>query len=147
MTIDVKFHHPNARLVRATAGSAGFDLAAVHLSEPQVLEPGEHADFLVGVSINLHTSYLAALVLPRSGLGTRHGVVLRNLVGLIDSDFTGEIKVTLVNNGQEPYTVLPNERIAQLVIVPVISCPEWRVVDEHLPTTRDNNGFGHSGRL
>ncbi|MGH8326595.1 MAG: dUTP diphosphatase, partial [Steroidobacteraceae bacterium] len=98
-----------------------------------------------GLAIHLEDEGLAALILPRSGLGHRHGIVLGNLVGLIDSDYQGELKVSCWNRGREPYTLEPGERIAQLVVVPVLQV-ELEVVEEFAASARGAGGFGHSGR-
>lgn len=128
----------------ATAGSAGLDLRAC-LDQPLTLEPGRAELLPTGLSIHVQDPGLAAMVLPRSGLGHKHGIVLGNLVGLIDSDYQGQLMVSCWNRGLEPYTVQPGERIAQLVIVPVVQV-ELEVVEEFEATMRGAGGFGHSGR-
>lgn len=127
----------------ATAGSAGLDLRAL-LAAPLRLEPGRAELIPTGLAIHLEDHSLAAVVLPRSGLGHRHGVVLGNLVGLIDSDYQGQLMVSCWNRGAEPYTISPGERIAQLVIVPVVQV-ELEVVAEFSASARGAGGFGHSG--
>ncbi|MGH8226714.1 MAG: dUTP diphosphatase [Steroidobacteraceae bacterium] len=128
----------------ATAGSAGLDLRAC-LDQTLTLEPGDAELIPTGLAIHLEDEGLAALILPRSGLGHRHGIVLGNLVGLIDSDYQGELKVSCWNRGREPYTLEPGERIAQLVVVPVLQV-ELEVVEEFAASARGAGGFGHSGR-
>jgi dUTP pyrophosphatase len=128
----------------ATAGSAGLDLRAC-LDRPLVLEPGRAELIPTGLSIYVEDPGLAAVILPRSGLGHKHGIVLGNLVGLIDSDYQGQLMVSCWNRGREPFTVQPGERIAQLVVVPVMQV-ELKVVEEFAATTRGAGGFGSSGR-
>jgi dUTP pyrophosphatase len=128
----------------ATAGSAGLDLRAC-LEKPLELEPGRAELIPTGLAIYLQDPGLAAVVLPRSGLGHRHGIVLGNLVGLIDSDYQGELMVSCWNRGREPFTLKPGERIAQLVVVPVVQV-ELEVVANFEATSRGAGGFGHSGR-
>ena len=128
----------------ATAGSAGLDLRAC-LDEPRVLAPGK-ADLLpTGLAIHIDDPGLAAVILPRSGLGHKHGIVLGNLVGLIDSDYQGQLMVSCWNRGQEPFTIQPGERIAQLVVVPVVQVA-LEVVEDFTDSARGAGGFGHSGR-
>jgi deoxyuridine 5'-triphosphate nucleotidohydrolase len=128
----------------ATAGSAGLDLRAC-LDKPLELAPGRAELIPTGLAIYLADPGLAAMVLPRSGLGHRHGIVLGNLVGLIDSDYQGELMVSCWNRGQEPFTLKPGERIAQLVVVPVVQV-ELEIVANFEATARGAGGFGHSGR-
>jgi dUTP pyrophosphatase len=128
----------------ATAGSAGLDLRAC-LSEPLTVRPGETHLIPTGLAIHISDPGLAAVVLPRSGLGHKHGIVLGNLVGLIDSDYQGELLVSCWNRGQSPFTIAVGERIAQLVIVPVVRA-HFEVVTEFTPSARGAGGFGHSGR-
>lgn len=128
----------------ATDGAAGVDLRAC-LDAPLTLAPGAVALIGTGFAIHIADPGLAAVLLPRSGLGHRHGIVLGNLVGLIDSDYQGEVKVSCWNRGAAPFTVEPGERIAQLVLVPVVQA-RFAVVDEFTPTTRGAGGFGHTGR-
>jgi dUTP pyrophosphatase len=128
----------------ATAGSAGLDLRAC-IDQPLVLEPGKAELLPTGLSIYVEDPGLAAVILPRSGLGHKHGVVLGNLVGLIDSDYQGPLMVSVWNRGREPYTVQPGERVAQLVLVPVVQV-ELEVVEDFAASSRGAGGFGHSGR-
>lgn len=128
----------------ATEGSAGLDLRAM-LPEDLVIQPGE--TFLVpsGLSIYIEDPSLAALILPRSGLGHKHGIVLGNLVGLIDSDYQGELMVSCWNRGNQAFTLTVGERLAQLVLVPVVQA-ELVIVDQFADSERGTGGFGHSGR-
>jgi len=128
----------------ATAGSAGMDLRAC-IDAPLRLLPGAAELIATGMAIHLDDPTLAAVVLPRSGLGHRHGVVLGNLVGLIDSDYQGALMVSCWNRGSSPYEVQPGERIAQLVIVPVVQM-QLQIVEEFSQSARGAGGFGHSGR-
>jgi dUTP pyrophosphatase len=128
----------------ATAGSAGLDLRAC-LTEPLVLEPGRAELIPSGIAIHLDDPTLAAVILPRSGLGHKHGIVLGNLVGLIDSDYQGQLMVSCWNRGALPFTVRPGERIAQLVVVPVVQV-ELDVVADFAASDRGAGGFGHSGQ-
>lgn len=127
----------------ATGGSAGLDLRAC-LQESIVLEPGASALVPSGIAIHLADPALAALVLPRSGLGHKHGIVLGNLVGLIDSDYQGQIMVSLWNRSQSAFTLQPMERIAQLVVVPVLQVA-MNVVEEFSTSERGAGGFGSTG--
>ncbi|MBZ4193670.1 MAG: dUTP diphosphatase [Candidatus Contendobacter sp.] len=128
----------------ATTGSAGLDLRAC-LTEPLTVQPGETHLISTGLAIHISDPGLAALVLPRSGLGHKHGIVLGNLVGLIDSDYQGELLVSCWNRGQAPFTIAVGERIAQLIIVPVVRA-KFDLVPEFTPSERGSGGFGHSGR-
>jgi dUTP pyrophosphatase len=128
----------------ATPGSAGLDLRAC-LDAPLVLEPGQAQLVPTGLAIHIADPGLAAVLLPRSGLGHRHGIVLGNLVGLIDSDYQGPLMVSCWNRGREPFTVQPMERIAQLVIVPVVQA-SFRVVEAFGASERGAGGFGSTGR-
>ena len=128
----------------ATAGSAGLDLRAC-LTEPLVLEPGRAELIPTGIAIHLDDPTLAAVILPRSGLGHKHGIVLGNLVGLIDSDYQGQLMVSCWNRGALLFTVRPGERIAQLVVVPVVQV-ELDVVADFAASDRGAGGFGHSGQ-
>jgi len=128
----------------ATGGSAGLDLRAC-LDKPLELEPGKAELLPTGLAIYVEDPGLAAVVLPRSGLGHKHGIVLGNLVGLIDSDYQGQLMVSVWNRGRESYTVQPGERVAQLIIVPVVQV-ELDVVEDFAATSRGAGGFGHSGR-
>lgn len=127
----------------ATPGSAGLDLRAM-LQEDLVLEPGQTALIPTGLAIHVADPSLAALILPRSGLGHKHGIVLGNLVGLIDSDYQGELMVSCWNRGQTTFTVSVGERIAQLMLVPVVQA-HFDIVDSFTETERGAGGFGHSG--
>lgn len=128
----------------ATEGSAGLDLRAC-LDEPLVLKPGQTELIKTGLSIYIEDPSLAAMILPRSGLGHKHGIVLGNLVGLIDSDYQGELMVSCWNRGQTEFSINVGERIAQLVLVPVVQA-EFKLVDEFEQSARGEGGFGHSGR-
>jgi dUTP pyrophosphatase len=128
----------------ATAGSAGLDLRAL-LEAPLELAPGATALLPTGLAIHVEDPGLAAVILPRSGLGHKHGIVLGNLVGLIDSDYQGQLMVSCWNRGQVAYTVQPGERIAQLVVVPVVQV-RLEVVGDFAASARGGGGFGHSGR-
>ena len=128
----------------ATPGSAGLDLRAC-LPQALVLQPGQCELIPTGLSLHLADPGLAAMILPRSGLGHKHGIVLGNLVGLIDSDYQGPLMVSCWNRGQQAFTMEPMERIAQLVIVPVVQA-EFRVVDAFEASSRGQGGFGSTGR-
>lgn len=128
----------------ATSGSAGIDLRAC-IDAAIELKPGDTQLIPSGIALHIADPGLAALVLPRSGLGHKHGIVLGNLVGLIDSDYQGQILVSCWNRGQTPFTIQPGERIAQLVIVPVLQV-EFDVVDAFTASERGAGGFGSSGR-
>jgi len=128
-----------------TSGSAGLDLRAC-IEETLVLEPGQTVLIPTGMAIHLDDPGFAAMLLPRSGLGHKHGIVLGNLVGLIDSDYQGPLMVSCWNRGDSPYSIEVGERIAQMVIVPVIQ-PIFEEVDDFgLSTERGEGGFGHTGR-
>lgn len=128
----------------ATPGAAGLDLRAC-LETPLTLAPGDSQLVPSGIAIHLGDPGLAAVVLPRSGLGARHGIVLGNLVGLIDSDYQGQIFVSVWNRGRDPFTIAPMERIAQLVVVPVVQVA-LEVVDAFTASDRGAGGFGSTGR-
>jgi dUTP pyrophosphatase len=128
----------------ATPGSAGLDLRAC-LDTPLTLNPGETQLIPTGMAIHLADSGYAAMILPRSGLGHKHGVVLGNLVGLIDSDYQGQLMVSVWNRGQEAFTIQPLERIAQMVIVPVVQA-KFRLVQEFGDSQRGAGGFGSTGK-
>ncbi|MFY9180301.1 MAG: dUTP diphosphatase [Venatoribacter sp.] len=128
----------------ATSGSAGLDLRAC-LNEAVTLNPGETKLIGTGMAIYIEDPSLAAVILPRSGLGHKHGIVLGNLVGLIDSDYQGELMVSCWNRGNTPFTIEIGERLAQLVLVPVVQA-EFELVSEFTATERGEGGFGHSGR-
>ncbi|ATZ72987.1 dUTP diphosphatase [Idiomarina sp. X4] len=127
-----------------TSGSAGMDLRAC-LDEPLTIEPGETQLIGTGIAMYIGDPGYAATILPRSGLGHKHGLVLGNLVGLIDSDYQGELKVSCWNRSNKAYTIEPGDRIAQLVILPVIQA-SMNIVDEFEESDRGEGGFGHSGR-
>ena len=128
----------------ATPGSAGMDLRAC-IDQPRTLAPGDAALIPTGIAIHIDDPGIAAMILPRSGLGHKHGIVLGNLVGLIDSDYQGELLVSCWNRGSAIYTLQPLERLAQLVIVPVVRA-EFDVVDTFEASTRSDGGFGSTGR-
>ncbi len=128
----------------ATSGSAGLDLRAC-IDTPLVLKPGQTELIPSGIAIHLADPGLAAMVLPRSGMGHKHGIVLGNLVGLIDSDYQGQILVSLWNRGAVAFTLNPMERIAQLVVVPVVQLG-FNLVDEFTQSTRGAGGFGSTGK-
>ena len=128
----------------ATAGAAGLDLRAC-LDQPLELNPGATELIPTGMAIHMGDSGMAAVILPRSGLGHKHGIVLGNLVGLIDSDYQGQLMVSCWNRGQQPFTIEPGERIAQLVFVPVLQ-PRFETVEEFSASERGEGGFGHTGR-
>lgn len=127
----------------ATPGSAGMDLRAC-IDGPLQLAPGQTSLLPTGIAIHIADAGLAAVILPRSGLGHKHGIVLGNLVGLIDSDYQGQLMVSCWNRGQEPFTIQPGDRIAQLVLVPVVQA-EFAIVDSFDESERGAGGFGSSG--
>lgn len=129
----------------ATDGSAGVDLRAC-LDAPLVLAPGQSELLNTGIAIYIGDPSIAAVLLPRSGLGHKHGIVLGNLVGLIDSDYQGELLISCWNRGKDSFTIQPGERVAQMVFVPVIQ-PSFNVVTDFVTTERGDGGFGHSGRV
>ena len=129
---------------RATSGSAGLDLRAC-IDQAIDLPPGATELIPTGIAIHIADPGLAALIVPRSGLGHRHGIVLGNLVGLIDSDYQGELLISCWNRGQKPFRIEPGERIAQLVVVPVVPV-EFEVVESFEQSRRGAGGFGHTGR-
>ena len=128
----------------ATPGSAGLDLRAC-VEAPVVLEPGQAQLIPTGLAMHLGDPGLAAMILPRSGLGHKHGIVLGNLVGLIDSDYQGEIMVSTWNRGKDAFTLNPLDRLAQLVVVPVLQVA-FNVVDEFDESQRGDGGFGSTGK-
>ena len=128
----------------ATAGSAGLDLRAC-IDAPLELLPGASVMVSCGLAIHIATAEVAALVLPRSGLGSKHGIVLGNLVGLIDSDYQGPLMVSCWNRSGASFTIAPGERIAQLLLIPVLQA-RLRVVAAFAPSGRGEGGFGHTGR-
>jgi dUTP pyrophosphatase len=127
-----------------TPGSAGLDLRAC-IDAPMILTPGSTVLIPTGMAVHLADPGYAAMLLPRSGLGHKHGIVLGNLVGLIDSDYQGPLMVSCWNRGSEPYTIEVGERIAQMVIVPVLQPEFVQVEDFEAPTERGEGGFGHTG--
>ena len=146
-TVQLKIVRPQMqeRLPRyATPGSAGLDLHAC-IERELILQPGQTELIPTGIAIHLADANLAAMILPRSGLGHKHGIVLGNLVGLIDSDYQGELMVSVWNRGQSVFTVQPFERIAQMVIVPVVQAA-FEVVSDFAASERGEGGFGSTGK-
>lgn len=146
-TLDVKVLDPRLRdslPQYTTAGAAGLDLRAC-IGRALVLEPGAAELVPSGIAIHLADPGLAAIVLPRSGLGHKHGIVLGNLVGLIDSDYQGQVMVSVWNRGTAAFTIQPMERIAQLVVVPVVQV-KLNVVEEFAASERGSGGFGSTGK-
>ena len=146
-TLDLRILDPRLKETPpdyATPGAAGLDLRAC-IVEPLTLQPGETRLVPSGIAIHLADPGLAALILPRSGLGHKHGIVLGNLVGLIDSDYQGEIMVSVWNRAQTAFTINPLDRLAQLVIVPVFQVG-FNIVDEFDASARGARGFGSTGR-
>ena len=148
--IDVEVKLLDARLgdtiplpAAATAASAGMDLRAA-LDAPLTLAPGESALVPTGIAIHIGDPGYCAVILPRSGLGHKHGIVLGNLVGLIDADYQGPLMISCWNRGASAYTIAPGDRIAQLVFLPVAQA-RFSVVEEFAPSDRGSGGFGHSG--
>ncbi|WP_027817517.1 dUTP diphosphatase [Paraburkholderia bannensis] len=147
MKIDIKILNDRMRDQLphyATPGSAGLDLRAC-LDAPVTLEPGETKLIPTGLAIHLADPGYAALILPRSGLGHKHGIVLGNLVGLIDSDYQGELMISTWNRGHTTFTLNPLERLAQLVIVPVVQA-QFNIVDDFEASQRGEGGFGSTGK-
>ncbi|MEH0164440.1 dUTP diphosphatase [Roseateles microcysteis] len=143
--LDARMAEPISNLpAYATPGSAGLDLRAC-LDEAITLEPGQTTLIPTGLAIHIGDPGLAALILPRSGLGHKHGIVLGNLVGLIDSDYQGQLMVSCWNRGQTPFVINPMERIAQLVLVPVVQAT-FRRVDDFDASERGEGGFGSTGK-
>jgi dUTP pyrophosphatase len=145
-TVDLRVLDPRVRdclPAYATGGSAGLDLRAC-LDGPVTLRPGEQLLVPTGIALHLRDPGLAALVLPRSGLGHKHGIVLGNLVGLIDSDYQGPLMVSVWHRGREPFVIEPMDRIAQLVVVPVVQVT-FREVERFDTSTRGEGGFGSTG--
>jgi dUTP pyrophosphatase len=128
----------------ATPGSAGLDLRAL-LDAPLTLNPGDTVLIPTGIAIHIGDANLCATILPRSGLGHKHGIVLGNLVGLIDSDYQGQLMVSTWNRGQDSFTIQPGDRIAQLVFMPVVQA-DFSLVADFDQSERGEGGFGHSGR-
>lgn len=143
--VKVKRLNDNAVLPkRATEGSAGADLYAC-INEPVTIAPGELVKIPTGIAIELESNDLAAFLFARSGLGVKHGITLSNSVGVVDSDYRGEVCVGLCNVSNEPYTIQPNERIAQMVIMPV-ACADFIEAEELSDTVRGEGGFGSTGK-
>ncbi len=140
--LDARLH--NMMPAYATIGSAGLDLRAC-IEHTQTLNPGETTLIPTGMAIHLADPGYAAMILPRSGLGHKHGIVLGNLVGLIDSDYQGQLLVSCWNRSKEPFLLNPMERIAQLVIVPVIQA-SFNVIEEFAASERGEGGFGSTGK-
>ncbi len=146
-TVDVKILDPrlhNNPPAYATSGSAGIDLRAC-IDDSIVIQPGQCELIPSGIAIHLSDPHTAAMILPRSGLGHKHGIVLGNLVGLIDSDYQGQIFVSIWNRGHHPFTLMPLERMAQLVIVPVLQV-QLNIVDSFPMSQRGAGGFGSTGK-
>jgi dUTP pyrophosphatase len=147
MNIDIKILNERMRdqlPQYATPGSAGLDLRAC-IDAPLTLEPGETKLVPTGLAIHVADPGYAALILPRSGLGHKHGIVLGNLVGLIDSDYQGELMISTWNRGHTTFTLNPLERLAQLVIVPVVQA-QFNIVDDFAASERGAGGFGSTGK-
>ena len=140
--LDARLHHMMPAY--ATPGSAGLDLRAC-IEHTQTIQPGETMMIATGMAIHIDNTYYAALILPRSGLGHKHGIVLGNLVGLIDSDYQGQLLISCWNRSKEAFILNPMERIAQLVIVPVVQA-DFHVVDEFTESERGEGGFGSTGK-
>jgi dUTP pyrophosphatase len=128
----------------ATPGSAGVDLRAC-VDDPVNLEPGQTELIPSGLAIHIDDPSLAAIILPRSGLGHKHGIVLGNLVGLIDSDYQGQVYVSCWNRGHDSFVINPGDRLAQMVVVPVVQA-RFEIVDEFVTSDRGAGGFGHTGQ-
>ena len=146
LTIDLKVFDERMRAhlpAYATPGSAGLDLRAL-LDAPITIAPGETVLVRTGLAIHIGAPGYAAVILPRSGLGHKKGIVLGNLVGLIDSDYQGELMISTWNRGQEPFVLEPFERLAQLVVMPVVQ-PQFKLVDEFVESERGTGGFGSTG--
>ncbi|MDA0276709.1 MAG: dUTP diphosphatase [Proteobacteria bacterium] len=145
--LDVKVLDPRIREILpqyATPGAAGLDMRAC-IDEPLTLQPGESRLVPSGIAIHIGDPGYAAIVLPRSGLGAKNGIVLGNLVGLIDSDYQGQVFISMWNRGQAAFTIQPMDRIAQLMVVPVAQV-EFNVVEDFAASTRGAGGFGSTGR-
>ncbi len=149
MTIKIQIKILNPKMTNhlpayATDGAAGLDLRAC-MDNAIIVEPGQTVLIHTGLAVHLADPGYAAMILPRSGLGHKHGIVLGNLVGLIDSDYQGELKVSVWNRSRTPFTIEPFERIAQMVIVPVMQA-EFKVVDDFATSQRGEGGFGSTGK-
>lgn len=140
--LDSRLHHMMPSY--ATPGSAGLDLRAC-IEHTQTIQSGETVMVPTGMAIHIDNTYYAAIILPRSGLGHKHGIVLGNLVGLIDSDYQGQLLVSCWNRSKEAFLLNPMERIAQLVIVPVVQA-DFHIVDEFTQSERGEGGFGSTGK-
>ena len=148
VSIDVKILDERIRAhlpAYATSGSAGMDLRAC-IDAPLTIAPGDAELIPTGVAMHIGDPSLAAMILPRSGLGHKHGIVLGNLVGLIDSDYQGPLMVSCWNRGRDPFTIHPFERIAQLIVVPIVAA-RFRLVSAFLETDRAHGGFGSTGAV
>lgn len=143
MINDDRYHHLWNLPQYATDGSAGMDLRAA-IDQPITIQPNQCTLIETGIAMYIANHSLTAMILPRSGLGHKHGLVLGNLVGLIDADYQGSLKVSLWNRSQETYTIKPGDRVAQLVIVPVVRV-KWQIVEQFEQTSRADGGFGHTG--
>ncbi len=146
-TVDVKILDPRLHAhppAYATPGSAGIDLRAC-IDKEIIIVPGQTELVPSGIAIHLNDPHCAAMILPRSGLGHKHGIVLGNLVGLIDSDYQGQIFVSVWNRGHQPFTLMPLERMAQMVIVPVMQM-QLNIVEEFAASERGAGGFGSTGK-
>ena len=147
ITVDLKILDPRLHHMMpsyATPGSAGLDLRAC-IEHTQTIQAGETIMIPTGMAIHIDNTYYAAMILPRSGLGHKHGIVLGNLVGLIDSDYQGQLLVSCWNRSKEPFILNPMERIAQMVIVPVVQA-DFHIVDEFTGSERGEGGFGSTGK-
>ncbi len=142
--LDQRIGHEFPLPTYATEASAGLDLRACIDNALQLI-PGAVELIATGIAIHIEDPHLAAVILPRSGLGHKHGIVLGNLVGLIDADYQGELKISCWNRGNDIFTIQPGDRIAQLVILPIVRA-EFDVVSDFTPTNRGAGGFGHSGK-
>ena len=142
--LDQRLRNEHAPLTYGTPGAAGADLRAA-IEGPLVVEPGQVVLVPTGIAVHLRDPNLAAMILPRSGLGHKQGLVLGNLVGLIDSDYQGQLQISVWNRSGVPFTIQPMDRIAQFVVIPVVQ-PTWEVVDEFAATERGGGGFGSTGK-
>lgn len=145
LPLQIKILNKQAELPEyATSGSAGLDLKAC-IEDTVLLESGKTILIPTGLAIHISDPSVCAMIMPRSGLGHKHGIVLGNLVGLIDSDYQGELKISCWNRGETSYVINPGDRIAQLVLVPVLKAQLELVEEFSGPSTRGENGFGHTG--
>ena len=142
--LDQRLRNEHAPLTYGTPGAAGADLRAA-IEGPLLVEPGQVVLVPTGIAVHLCDPNLAAMILPRSGLGHKQGLVLGNLVGLIDSDYQGQLQISVWNRSAVPFTIQPMDRIAQFVVIPVVQ-PTWEVVDEFAATERGDGGFGSTGK-